>query len=160
MYVLFAMREREPNPLFYPKTVKRDPPTPTLCTAFSSDEKVILGGGDKSVRVWQFDAEVVPLLGEHDAPVNSVGFLPSINLVVSGGWDKKLKFWDPRQQNPATSFDMPGSVHAMDVRDRILVVGTSDHSIISYDVPPTSRTSILKIQHFESAVCTGAFMSR
>ena len=52
-------------------------------------------GADKAVRMWQLGQQVpnnVPQqIGGHDAPVKSVGFLSSSNLVVSGGWDAKLK---------------------------------------------------------------------
>jgi hypothetical protein len=34
---------------------------------------------------------VAQQIGSHDAPIKSVGFLQSSNLVVTGGWDAKLK---------------------------------------------------------------------
>lgn len=51
------------------------------------------GGGDKAVRLWKLEGgqqEVAPQIGAHDAPVKCVGYLPKTNVVVSGGWDKKV----------------------------------------------------------------------
>jgi hypothetical protein len=47
------------------------------------------------VRMWQLGQQppnnVAQQIGSHDAPIKSVGFLQSSNLVVTGGWDAKLK---------------------------------------------------------------------
>jgi mRNA export factor len=73
-------------------------------------------------------------IGSHDAPVRSVGFLRSSNIVVSGGWDAKLKFWDMRSPNPVGVLDMPERVYGLDVRDNLLVVATAGRHILTYDV--------------------------
>jgi mRNA export factor len=78
-------------------------------------------------------------IGIHDAPVKSVRFLPRVNMIVSGGWDRKLKFWDARQQNPVGVLDMPERVYAMDCRDELLVVATANRHIIAYDVSGQPR---------------------
>jgi mRNA export factor len=44
--------------------------------------------------MWQLQGapqEVAQQIGSHDAPVKAVGFLPNSNMVVSGGWDKKVR---------------------------------------------------------------------
>jgi mRNA export factor len=76
--------------------VNHENSSPCLDTCFSADGSTVFSGGaDKAVRMWQLGQQVpnnVPQqIGVHDAPVKSVGFLPASNLVVSGGWDAKLK---------------------------------------------------------------------
>lgn len=78
-------------------------------------------------------------IGVHDAPVKGVGFLKSSNLVVSGSWDKKLKFWDTRSPNPAGVLDLPERCYAMDVKDNLLVVGTAGRHVVVYDVSGQPR---------------------
>lgn len=44
--------------------------------------------------MWQLQGaqqEVAQQIGMHDAPVKCVGFLPTSNIVVSGGWDRKVR---------------------------------------------------------------------
>lgn len=72
-------------------------------------------------------------IGEHDQPVKGVGYIRSSKLVVSGGWDRKLKFWDQRQPQPAGVFELPERVYSLDVRDNLLVVATAGRHIIAYD---------------------------
>jgi len=84
--------------------------------------------------MWQLGQPQAQQIGVHDSPVKSVGFLKSSNLVVSGGWDKKLKFWDTRSPNPVGAIDMPERVYDLDVRDNLMVVATAGRHIIAYDV--------------------------
>lgn len=113
--------------------------SPVLGTCFSSDgSRVFSAGVDKAVRMWQLgqplNNNIPQQIGVHDAPVKAVKYLPRSNMVVSGGWDRKLKFWDTRQPNPAGVIDMPERVYAMDVQDSLLVVATANRQVISYNV--------------------------
>jgi mRNA export factor len=115
-----------------------------LDTCFSADGGTVFScGADKAVRMWQLNGNVpsgsVPQqIGVHDAVVRHVRFLPHCNngqgLVVSGGWDRKLKFWDVRSPTPAGILELSERVYALDARGDLLVVGTADRQIYSYDV--------------------------
>ena len=71
--------------------------SPVLDTCFSADGSTVFSvGADKAVRMWQLGQQTPPnniaqAIGNHDAPIKSVGFIQSRNLVVTGGWDAKLK---------------------------------------------------------------------
>jgi mRNA export factor len=112
---------------------------PVLASCWSADGSTVFSVGcDKAVRMWtlgQAPPNNVPQqIGSHDAPVKGVGFLTNSKLVVSGGWDSKLKFWDTRSPNPAGTLDMPERVYDLDVRGNLLVVATAGRHIITYDV--------------------------
>lgn len=117
---------------------------PVLDTCFDAEGNTVFSaGGDKAVRMWQLGQQVPNNLpqqiGAHDAPVKTVGYLKSTRMIVSGGWDSKLKFWDGRSPNPAGVIDMPERVYAMDVRDNLLVVATAGRHILAYDVSGQPR---------------------
>lgn len=46
---------------------------------------------------------------QHDAPVKTVNFVPALNCIMTGSWDRTVKFWDLRQPTPAAAFNLPGS---------------------------------------------------
>jgi mRNA export factor len=83
-------------------------------------------------------------IGAHDAAIKGVGFLRSTNLVVSGGWDRKLKFWDMRTPNPVGAYDLPERVYSMDVRDDLLVVATAGRQILVYECSGQPREVVSK----------------
>ena len=97
--------------------------------------------------MWQLGQQpsgVPTQIGAHDAPIKGVGFVKSTNTIVTGGWDRKLKFWDARSPNPAGVFDLPERVYAMDIRDSLLVVGTANRQILIYDCQGQPREHMRK----------------
>lgn len=67
----------------------------------------------------------------HEQPVRTVRYF-EINgqeMLATGSWDKKIKFWDLRSQNAVLSVDCQERIYTMDARDNLLVVGTADRYI-------------------------------
>lgn len=77
--------------------VNHDQNSPVLDCCFSNDGSTVFSAGaDKAVRMWRLGEtppnNVATQIGFHDAPAKAVRFLPSSNLVVSGGWDRKVSW--------------------------------------------------------------------
>ena len=47
-----------------------------------------------------------------------------MNMLVTGSWDKTLKYWDLRSPTPAASVQMAERVVSMDVKYPLMVVAT------------------------------------
>lgn len=110
---------------------------PVLNCDFSKDgTKVASGGADNQVKVCDLGSGQTAQIGAHDQPVRAVRFFESGNgtMVVSGSWDKTVKYWDMRQQQPAGVLNCQERVYTMDVRDNLLVVGTADRYINVVDL--------------------------
>ncbi len=50
-------------------------------------------------------------------------------MVVTGSWDKTIKYWDLRQQTPVGTVQAQERIYTMDVKNNLLVVGTADRYI-------------------------------
>jgi len=70
-------------------------------------------------------------IAAHEQPVRCVRFFDNngSTMVVTGGWDKTIKYWDLRQSSPVATLATQERVYTMDVRDNLLVVGTADRYI-------------------------------
>ncbi|CAJ1950580.1 unnamed protein product [Cylindrotheca closterium] len=118
--------------------VRHDGKAPVLDCCFSADGSTLFsGGGDKAVRMWKLASQppnwIGQQIGVHDSPVKAVRYLPSSKLVVSGGWDRKLKFWDQRSSSPVGYLDLPERVYGLDVRGNLMVAITADRKLFVYD---------------------------
>jgi mRNA export factor len=116
---------------------------PVMDSCFSHDGSTVFScGADKAVRMWQLGQtppnNTPQQIGAHDGPIKAVAFLPS-GLVVSGGWDRKLKFWDTRSPTPAGTLELPERVYDLDVRGNLMCVATAGRHIITYDVSGQPR---------------------
>ena len=77
---------------------------PVLCLATPGDKAVVTGGLDGSIRRMELSASTSELIGRHEpdtsetSGVSCLASLPSMNVVASAGWNKKVSIWDLRTQ--------------------------------------------------------------
>lgn len=106
-------------------------------------QKVVGAGSDKAAKLLDLGAGGSPAqqVAVHDAPIRSVRFvdIPNSNspMIVTGSWDKTIKYWDLRTATPAASISCQDRVYAMDVKDKLLVVATAERfvNVINLDDP-------------------------
>lgn len=105
---------------------------PVLSVDFAKDgTKIVSGGADKMAKLCDLNTGQSAQIAAHDAPVKAVRFFEAggTPMVVTGSWDKTIKYWDLRSPNPAGSIQCQERVYTMDVRDNLLVIGTADRYI-------------------------------
>lgn len=99
------------------------------------------GGADKAGRVIDLGSGSTQQVAAHDEPIKCIRWVDVPNsaqqMLVTGSWDKTIKYWDLRAQQPVASVQCQDRVYALDVKDKLLVVGTADRyiNIISLSDP-------------------------
>ena len=58
-------------------------------------------------------------------------------MLVTGSWDRTVKYWDLRQSAPAATLNCQERVYTMDVKNKLLVIGTADRyiNVVNLDDP-------------------------
>lgn len=60
------------------------------------------------------------MVAKHDAPVRHCFIIPQLGngggMLVTGGWDKTLRYWDLRMGTMAFRQELPERVYGMDVK--------------------------------------------
>lgn len=112
---------------------------PVLSSRWSIDgTKVISGGADKQVKIFDLALQQQQQIGIHDAPVKSVRYVEcgptNTQVVVSGSWDKTLRYWDMRSPQPISTVALPERVYCMDASQKLLVVGCAERHIAIIDL--------------------------
>lgn len=100
--------------------------------------RVCSGGADKQVKLFDLASQQTQQIGIHDAPVRSVRSVQcgptNTEVVVSGSWDKTLKYWDMRSPQPISVIQLPDKVYCMDAAQKLLVVGCAERHIAVIDL--------------------------
>jgi mRNA export factor len=65
-------------------------------------------------------------IAQHDQPIRGIKFVPQANVVVTGSWDKTVKYWDTRAAQPQATVQVSDRVYGMDVVYPLMVVATGD----------------------------------
>jgi len=111
--------------------------------------KVVGGGADKAARLLDLASGNVSnatQVAAHEAPIRCVEMFDhnGTPMLATGSWDKTVKYWDLRQQTPAATLQCQDRVYTMDVRDKLLVVGTAERwcNVVNLDNPGTIYKSM------------------
>ncbi|KAF2973395.1 hypothetical protein GQX73_g149 [Xylaria multiplex] len=120
------------------------------CDWAKDGKKVIAGGADKKIRIMDVSTGQQDIVGSHEAPVRGVRFVdvPGTegSIIMSGSWDKTIKFWDIRQQGAAiASLPCGERVYSLDAKADLAVIATADLFIHLVDLKnPTTFLSKVK----------------
>jgi mRNA export factor len=105
--------------------------------------KVVGGGCDKAARMLdlQGGSNAAQQVAAHDQPIRCVRFVEvpgqATPVLVTGSWDKTIKYWDLRQSTPVGTVNCQERVYSVDVMNKLLVVATADRyiNVVNLDKP-------------------------
>lgn len=108
---------------------------PVLSVRWSPDgTKVVSGGCDNAVRLYDLQTQQSAQIGAHEAAVKSVRYVEipgaASPMIATASWDKTLKYWDTRQQQAISTVALPERAYTMDTQKDLLVVGTAEKHVI------------------------------
>ncbi|KAI0287356.1 WD40 repeat-like protein [Russula brevipes] len=121
-----------------------------LSTTFSDASHAYSGGLDASLRQLELQSEKIHALGQHDDAISSVRYSSETNAIITGSWDRTVRFWDPRAAGAQqSSRQVPERVYFMDTVGHRLVVALASRLFHIFDVrnmdaPEQTRESSLK----------------
>ncbi|XP_022901346.1 protein Rae1-like [Onthophagus taurus] len=120
------------------KTVLKSKQTyklPVVDVSWSDDgSKVFMAGCDREVKVWDLGSNQTVHIGAHKASIETCHWFKGSNYscLMTGSWDKTLKFWDIRSPSPMMSIRLPEYCYCADVDYPFAVVATAGRKIIVY----------------------------
>ncbi|CAF2511609.1 unnamed protein product [Rotaria sp. Silwood2] len=128
---------------------------PILSCCWSDDgTKVFTASCDKTAKMWDLQSNTFVQIAAHDQPIRTINYIqrPSYSCVMTGSWDRTVKFWDTRQAAPLKQLIFSERIYAADVFGPMAVITTADRAIQVYslDQGPTEYKkieSLLKYQH-------------
>lgn len=67
---------------------------PVLCVDWSADgAQVVSAGTDNLAKLWNLATNQEITVGQHQAPIKSIHWVKEMNMVVTGSFDKTIKYW-------------------------------------------------------------------
>ena len=67
--------------------------------------------------MWNLATNQNQAVGQHDAPIKHMFFVEKMsNMLVTGSWDRTMRYWDLRQPKPAHVQQVAERIFAMDIK--------------------------------------------
>jgi len=122
-----------------------------LDCCFPDKTRVFSAGLDRLVKMFEINTTTEIVLGDHERAVRCIEYSNPHEMLITGGWDAKIKTWDTRAKQWTGVYDLPSKVFSMCLAGDRLVVGTSGRNVNVYDLrqmgtPEQRRESSLKFQ--------------
>lgn len=108
---------------------------------------LLLACADNTIKKWDLGSNQVATIGDHAAPVKEVASIMTPNnlsVVISGGWDAKVKFWSwsaPSQLNCVADIYVAMPVQYMSCVYPILVTAHQQRLIHVWDLQQCFQTN-------------------
>ncbi|KAK2731978.1 hypothetical protein FQN57_003053 [Myotisia sp. PD_48] len=120
---------------------------PVLNCCWTPDGTKVIGVGvDKAARMLDLQGNPTNAVqvAAHDGPIRCCSMTSNVGnsaqpLLVTGSWDKTVKYWDLRQPTAIGTLQCQERVYTMDTKNKLLVVGTADRyiNVVNLDQPTT-----------------------
>jgi mRNA export factor len=109
--------------------------SPILTSAFAPQaQQIVLGESSGKVQLWDLGSNAVQTMGTCGGGVSMCVANTASNVVVTGSWDKSVKYWDLRSPQPVASVDLPERVFCGDTVGNLTVVGSADQKYTVFDM--------------------------
>ncbi|CAH8563526.1 unnamed protein product [Heterobilharzia americana] len=137
---------------------------PVFGACWSTDgTKLFSVSADKTAHMWDLGSNMFTQVGAHDAPIKTAHFItaPNYSCLMTGSWDRRIRFWDTRQAQPILSLDLPERIYCADVHYPLALVATAGRQIFVYNLEngPTQFSQIESPLKFQSR-CISIFMDK
>lgn len=121
---------------------------PVLDVTWSRDgTKILSAGADKAARMFDVSTGQSSQIAAHDAPIKNLRFVDQQGgILVTGSWDKTLKYWDLRQANPIAVAQLAERCYSMDAVWPYVVVGTAERKIQVFDMSQNPTNAIINME--------------
>ncbi|XP_049850727.1 mRNA export factor-like isoform X2 [Schistocerca gregaria] len=110
---------------------------PALGLSWNSDgTKVFSAGCDCKGMMWDIATGTFTQVAKHDEPINicRVVMTSRGSLVCTGSWDRTLKYWDTRQQQPIVTCQLKDRPYCADFLNNLAVVCTVGNTAQVYNL--------------------------
>ena len=104
---------------------------PIFCVDWHSDDASFFtcGGDNTAAQCSLAGGAITPTrVASHDAAIKTLTWWAEANLLVTGGFDSKMLYWDLRQPRPAFAMQCPGKVQCVASRGPTMVMTCLNHT--------------------------------
>lgn len=145
-YDIFATTTWDSSIYFYDFSLNHKTTTkttaPLLSGQFYDSSKIVAGGANGTLFVHDLNSNQTNEIKAHEKGIQNCKLYD--NLILTGSWDTKVKFWDLRSDQPAHTLDLNSKIYALDIQGDHVTAALSNNQIVYFSIKDTQSKKILK----------------
>lgn len=115
---------------------------PILSGQFYDSGKIVAGGVNGTLFVNDFNTNQTSEIKAHEKGIQSCKIYN--NIILTGSWDNKIKFWDMRSDQPVHTLDLGSKIYAMDVQGDHVIAALANNQVVYFNIKDLQTKKILK----------------
>lgn len=114
---------------------------PVICVAFDSSGATVFSGScDGDVKMYNVQTSQATSVGKHDGVVTGIGFIPGMNLIITCGLDRRVRFWNCQSPEPVLELPFDKPILSMDLNMPYVYVALAPDPSNSVTVKSSAKT--------------------
>jgi len=86
-----------------------------------------------------FQTNTQTIVGQHTRGISFIKWDIVNHLLITGGWDNVVSFWDCRQLKPGFQISLPNRLYCADIKRDAFIIGTAERHICIYNLANLSQ---------------------
>jgi len=79
------------------------------------------------------------LVGQHSRGISYIQWDTNNHLLITGGWDSSVSFWDCRQLKAGFQITLPNRLFCADIKKDAFIIATADRYVLIHDLKNPSK---------------------
>ena len=89
---------------------------------------------DGTIKAFDLGSSQVVDIGRHNAPISSLNFSSTQNIIASTGYENVIQLWQPGNPNPVMTLNAENKIYACDFVYPIIIAGTANEKLLITDI--------------------------
>lgn len=141
---VFQVQQPQPDQVQSRPMAMQTHSLPVLDLSFSADGRAFYGGCCKTAMEWNLTSNQTRQVAAHDLPVSCLAYVNTgvaQEMLITGSWDGKVRFWDLRQQAPVREENLGAPVQCMDASTAPMATFATGRKITIYNLQNMTKHS-------------------
>lgn len=119
-------------------SLKHTNPLLTCCFSKDTQSHCFTGSADGTLQFIDLEKNIMNSIKAHSDGIKSIRSFQ--NTIITGSWDKTIKFYDTRSAQCTKTINLEGKVYCMDIDKNMIAYGLSTNVIYSAPIDNIERT--------------------
>ncbi len=131
---VFEVQNAQYGPSLVQKVASKFNTPLTKCCWTENNQQIWVGGANGQISLFDVATQQVNNFAQKGAGISSMHVVPGQNMLIAGGYENTISFFQMNNQNPVGTVDVGNKVYCSDFQYPIFAAGLANEKLVLMDV--------------------------